>query len=264
MPPITEIKPFVEFKLLGMDGAGSGGFEGYGSVAGVLDSGGDIVEHGAFLADLPSFLGDGFIGLGHDWSGLPIGTVSEAYEDDHGLFLRGEYHSTSEAQQARQVALERIQRGKSVGLSIGFKVNPGGASTDDDGHRHLSSVKLFEVSQVNVPMLRPAGLTSVKGFGVPFDDHSEHVHAAVQEWIERAMSGLDVRLKEGRAISQARMDRMAKMRDALHGHADEITAMLTEVAPPPHKSEPILEDYSALYAGFLRAQASLNGVAIQS
>lgn len=256
-----EYKSLAEVKFSGMDGSGPGEFSGYASVAGVLDSGGDIVEHGAFLADLPQFLEHGFIGLGHDWNGLAIGTVADAHEDEHGLFLRGEYHSTDVAQQARQTAMERMQRGKSIGLSIGFKINANGAEMDDEGHRHLKSIKLYEVSQVNVPMLRPANMTEIKGFGIPFDDHSERVQVAMQEWVERALSGLDVRLKEGRAISTARMNSMAKMRDALHGHANEITAMLTECAPPP-KSEAPPEDYSALYTGFLLTQARLAGVTL--
>lgn len=264
MPPISEIKPFAEFKLLGLDGAGSGGFEGYGSVAGVLDSGGDIVEHGAFLADLPSFLGDGFIGLGHDWDGLPIGTVSEAYEDDHGLYLRGEYHSTSEAQQARQVALERIQRGKSVGLSIGFKINPGGASTDDDGHRHLSSVKLFEVSQVSVPMLRPAGLTSVKS-ETPFSAHGERVLLDLADYVARAQDRLELSAKEGRQLSAANRQKLQSLLESLGSLKplqDEIAQLLSMTEP--QKAALRIEDHSALYAGFLLTQARLNGVLIPS
>jgi HK97 family phage prohead protease len=254
-------KQFHEVKFSGMDGTGPGEFFGYASKAEELDSGNDIVDHGAFLADLPSFLGEGFFGLGHDWAALPLGTMSEAYEDDTGLYLKGEYHSTPQAQQARQVAIERMDRGKSVGLSIGFKINPGGSYVDDDGHRHLKSVRLYEVSQVNVPMLRSAGLTSVKGFGLDFEDHSEQVRVALVEWLERAMSGSDVRLKEGRAISTARMASMAKMRDALHGHAAEIQAMLDEVTPKP-KAEESPEDYSALYTGWLLTQARLNGLPI--
>lgn len=256
----NEVKPFAEFKILGMDGSGAGGFEGYASVAGVLDSGGDIVERGAFLGDLPSFLGDGFIGLGHDWDGLPIGTVSEAYEDDHGLFLRAEYHSTSEAQEARQVALERIQRGKSVGLSIGFTVNAGGASLDDNGHRHLKSVKLYEVSQVNVPMLRPSGLTSVKS-DTPFSAHGERVMLDLADYVARAQDRLELSVKEGRQLSAANRQKLAKLQESLGSLTElqqEIADLLASTEPQKAMTAP--EDYSALYAGFLLTQARLNGL----
>lgn len=245
-----EFKTFAEFKLLEGD---SGGFDGYASLFGVRDDGGDIVEAGAFKEAIPAFLRDGFISLGHDWNGLAIGTVAEVSEDARGLYIKAEYHTTPEAQNARRVAQERMGRGKSVGLSIGYDVKPGGSEMGQDGTRHLLKLGLFEVAQVNVPMLRSAGLTDVKGLGIPFDDHSDRVRVAVAEWVERARSGSDVRLKEGRAISSARRLRMAAMRDALHLHADEIEALLAETAPP----EPKAVDGQTLFLEFQRTLANL-------
>jgi len=318
---LHEYKRFAEFKLTE---SGAGGFEGYASVFGVRDDGGDIVEAGAFKDTLSRFLTDGFISMGHDWEGQSIGTISNAREDARGLYLQAEYHSTPQAQEARTIAQERMARGKSVGLSIGYEILPGGAEFSDDGTRHLLKIGLFEVAQVTVPMLRSAGMTGVKaawstsyvndlpdsafayiesggekddqGKTVPrtlrhfphhdssgapdpahvrnalaripqsdlsdsakasaeahvrkhatamdigkahdhddelsFDDHSEHVRVAVQEFGLRARSGSEIRLKEGRAISSSRRGRLADMRDALHGHANEIDALLTETAPP--------------------------------
>jgi HK97 family phage prohead protease len=260
-----ERKSFAEVKWDDLS-TGSGSFEGYASVAGVLDSGGDIVEHGAFLKDLPDFLQHGFIGLGHDWDGLPIGTVSEAHEDDHGLFLRGEYHTTPEAQQARQVAIERQQRGKSVGLSIGFKINgPEGKSMDEDGHRRLKSLKLYEVSQVNVPMLRPAGLTSVKS-ETPFSEHGTRVLGDLTDYLARAQDRLELSVKEGRTLSAANRQKLVNMLESM----GSIKALETQFADLLAMTEPqkaaVLEeskaDYSALYAGFLLTQARLLGVSI--
>jgi uncharacterized protein len=227
-----EYKAFAEVKFT--EGS-HGGFEGYASVFGVLDKGGDIVERGAFADSLSEFLEHGFIGLGHDWEGLAIGTVRDAHEDAHGLFLRGEYHSTAEAQAARIVAQERMARGKSVGLSIGYGIRADGMHTDSDGNRHLKALNLYEVSQVNVPMLRPAGLTSVKGIGLPFEDHSDNVRVAIAEWLERVRTGSDVRLKAGRAISEARRQRIAAVREALLSGATEIEALLKETEPPDTK-----------------------------
>lgn len=235
---LHEYKAFAEFKLLDDN---TGGFEGYASVFGVRDDGGDVVEPGAFKDALGAFLIDGFISLGHDWDGLAIGTVAEAQEDARGLFIRTEYHSTTLAQEARRVAQERMARGKTIGLSIGYEVKPGGAEFANDGTRHLLKLGLFEVAQVNVPMLRPAGLTGVKGFGIPFEDHSERVRVAVQEWLERARSGSDVRLKEGRAMSEARRTRIAAVKESLIAGASEIDALLLETEPRA-KEEPIVED----------------------
>jgi HK97 family phage prohead protease len=233
---LREYKAFAEVKFTGDS---HGGFEGYGSLFGVLDSGGDIVEKGAFAEDLGEFVKDGFISLGHNWEGLAIGTVKEAYEDSSGLYLRTEYHSTQLAQDARRVAQERLDRGKSVGLSIGYGVKPGGMKSGDDA-RHLTNLHLFEVAQVNVPMLRPAGLTGIKSLVLPFEEHSDNVRVAIDEWLERVRSGSDVRLKAGRAISEARRSRIAAVREALRSYADEIDALLSETEP--RADEPIVEE----------------------
>lgn len=242
---------------------GTGSFSGYASVAGVVDSGNDIVEKGAFTADLPEFLTHGFIGQGHNWDGQPIGTVAEAYEDDHGLFLRGEYHSTPQAQQVRQIAIERMQRGKSVGLSIGFKINPEGKSVDDEGHRRLSSIKLFEVSHVNVPMLRPAGLTDIKSQGTPFSEHGARVLGDLTDYLARAQDRLELSAKEGRQLSAANRQKLLKLLESLGSLKtleEEIGELLAMTDPQKTEVQP--EDYSALYTGFLLTQARLNGVTL--
>jgi HK97 family phage prohead protease len=235
-----EYKSFVEFKFLE---GGTGGFEGYGSLFGILDDGGDVVEAGAFAEAIPQFLKEGFISLGHDWDGLAIGTVADAREDARGLYIRTEYHSTADAQDARKVAQERIARGKSVGLSIGYSVAPENAAVDADGVRHLTKInRLFEVAQVNVPMLRPAGLIGVKGYGVPFDVHSDEVRVALAEWLERVRSGSDLRAeKAGRAISESRRLRIAAVRESLLAGAGEIEALLKETEPPAAVVEAVVE-----------------------
>ncbi len=80
---------------------GSGELAGYASTFSNFDSVRERVVKGAFAATLPQFLKDGFIAVGHSWDSLPIATPLEAYEDDHGLFVRAEFHSTTAAQDAR-------------------------------------------------------------------------------------------------------------------------------------------------------------------
>lgn len=275
-------KPFVEFKFLDGGPDGPGGFEGYASLYGVLDSGGDIVEKGAFARTLPAFLKDGFIGLGHDWSGLSIGTVDDAYEDDRGLFLKATYHSTPDAQAARRVAMERMERGKTVGLSIGYGIAPGGAVVKEDEHRHLTDLSLYEVSQVALPMLRPAGLTSVKGVGIDEDDETpgapqglklaEHqervclwVPSIVARWktlVSSPAQATSHEAKEGRAISTSRRERLGSLRDVLRSGADELDGLLVETAPPEPADPPKGQDGRALFAEFQRLIARQHGVAV--
>jgi hypothetical protein len=163
-----------------------------------------------------------------------------------------------------------MERGKHVGLSIGYGIAEGGATVKDDGNRHLTDLHLYEVSQVNVPMLRPAGLTAVKGAdaeglrsGLSLDDHLDAVLAAVPDVVARHRALVALRAperKEGRAISSARREKLAALRDSLRVGADDLEGLLTETAPP-EKAQPG-PDGRALYAEFQRIAARLNGVAV--
>ncbi len=136
---------------------------GYGSVFGNVDLDKDIIDHGAFADDLAEFLADGFLGWMHDWgdsSGPPVGYFLEATEDDHGLFLSARFHSTANADQVRVWAQERLAAGKSVGLSIGFRIL--GWERDAAGLRHITKAKLYEVSVVTVPANPKAQVTGIK------------------------------------------------------------------------------------------------------
>jgi len=254
--------PLAELKIQGADG-NAGSFEGYASVFGSVDSYGDTIDPGAYTDTIPQFLTRGFIGWGHDWND-PIGIVTVAREDTKGLFLGGDFHSDADAQKYRMRAKERMDAGKFMGLSIGYEAEawemrkvddpvrlPWGEFTDKV--RALTKIKLYEVSLVTVPAEQNSGLTAIKsadGFGLSFDDHSERTRVAVREWLARAKSGWDIRTKEGRAISNARRERMAAVRDALRSHADEIEALLTETAPPEKSVE-------TLYLEFQRTRALL-------
>jgi HK97 family phage prohead protease len=198
----------VEYKLFDapevkMSGDGSGFLTGYASSHQNFDSVRERVVKGAFAAGLADFMRDGFIAVGHNWSALPIATPVEAKEDDFGLKVVGEFHSTKEAQDARTVIKERLDRGKSVKLSIGYEV------LDDertDEGRLLKALKLYEWSYVTVPANHLAAVTSAKSWpasGLPFTEHSERVVSAVQEFLHRAEERTEARFKDGRILSAA-------------------------------------------------------------
>lgn len=138
--------------------AGSGSFTGYGSLFGIKDSQGDIVQPGAYVDTLPEFIQRGFIGWSHDWEN-PVATISDAHEDEKGLFIAAEFHSDPESQKARTRTMERLARGKFMGLSIGYETQD---AEFTDQARLLKRIKLFEVSLVTVPALDPAGVTAAK------------------------------------------------------------------------------------------------------
>ena len=149
----------LEIKLA--DDGTEGTIEGYGSVFGLLDRGGDIVEPGAFKASLaewrkrkqlPSMLWQ------HD-SSSPVGVWTEMVEDDRGLKVKGEL--ILDVPQAA-VARALMKRGAVKGLSIGYRTKE--AEVDrGTGARRLKKVDLWELSLVTIPMLPEAQITGVKG-----------------------------------------------------------------------------------------------------
>lgn len=238
-----------EFKL---SDAGSGEVAGYASTFHNWDSVNERPVKGAFARHLPDFLKDGFISVGHDWASLPIASPVEAFEDDHGLFVRASFHSTPAAQAARTVIKERLDRQKSVKLSIGYEV------LDDEytqEGRLLKDVKLYEYSFVTVPANSLASVTDAKG--LPLIDHSQAVLAAVDELKTRLVGLRDLRMKEGRVLSEANRKRIGGLLEALAAVTDDLNALLSATEP---KAD--VDKAKALYIEFQRIQAQLNGVSL--
>lgn len=124
-----------------------GEFEAYASIFNVRDLQDDIVTPGAFV-NLKSWLETGAVLWDHD-TARPVAVPLEARDDGIGLWVRGRFHSTADAQAARTVVVERQAAGKPYGLSIGYLPlfsRPGG-----DGTRLLVRVYLLEVSLVSIP-----------------------------------------------------------------------------------------------------------------
>jgi len=179
-----ERKEFSAEIRAGTDGGtGAGEFEGIASAFFSIDDSwwNDIVAPGAFAADLPLFLAEGFVGgLNHDWD-RPIGRPAEARETTAGLFVRARLSDTPAAREVRTL----IRDGVIGRLSIGFRIlgkehletaeeveswwaGHGYPPTDEDraksrhGARVLTRVRLYEFSPVAVPANRGAVITGWK------------------------------------------------------------------------------------------------------
>lgn len=114
-------RKFTALKDLKVSDDGPGTIEGYRSVFGVIDEGGDIVVKGAFAETLSDYLHSGFTAQAHDWDFKEaVGFPLEAYEDDHGWFVKSQFHSTPDAQAIRIKAKERMHAGKQVSFSFGY------------------------------------------------------------------------------------------------------------------------------------------------
>ncbi|HEX8221829.1 MAG TPA: HK97 family phage prohead protease [Chloroflexia bacterium] len=170
-----ERKEFTVSKLeLKGDDSGPGSFGMYLATWGNWDRVRPIPERpvkGAFAESLAAFVTDSMILWAHKDGNLPIATVRNAYEDDYGLWVEGDFHSTPEAQEVRTVMKERTERGKSVKASMGYITRKHDYVPMEDKNliaegittgRELKKIDLYEGSIVNIPANPLAAVGGVK------------------------------------------------------------------------------------------------------
>lgn len=137
----------------------NGFIEGYASVFGNVDLGGDMVMPGAFrktLSRVPK--GDIKYMDSHnvyEGTGAVVGLVKEAKEDDYGLWFRAAMSSVQRAQDIRIKTKEGILNA----ISFGYDVVK---DKMDQGNRQLLELKLWEISSVIWGMNPEAKTTAVK------------------------------------------------------------------------------------------------------
>ena len=117
-------------------------FSGYGAVFENVDSGGDIIEPGAFAKALAAGWERVKILALHNDCWLPIGKPLELREDEKGLFLKAKISDTSMGKDIKIL----LKDGVLNELSIGYE--PVVFEFDQAGIRHLKEVDLWEVSVV--------------------------------------------------------------------------------------------------------------------
>ena len=150
--------------------------EGYASLFGQEDRGGDVVEAGAYQASLKSLAAGGRkvrMLWQHDPS-EPIGVWDEVREDARGLYVKGRL--LPDVARAREAAA-LLTAGAIEGLSIGYRTLR--AKKDDAGRRRLVELELWEVSLVTFPML-PDARVGAKGES-PDDDLMRDLAAVISD-----------------------------------------------------------------------------------
>ena len=131
----------MEFKMDSYD-EGEGIFSGYGAVFENIDSGGDIIEQGAFTKTLAEGWERVKILALHSDSCLPIGRPIELREDENGLYISARISDTAMGRDVKILLKDHVLNE----LSIGY--DPVIFDYDENGIRHLREVKLWEVSVV--------------------------------------------------------------------------------------------------------------------
>ena len=196
-------------------------FSGYGAVFDNIDSGGDIIEPGAFAKALAGGWERVKILALHNDCWLPIGKPLELREDEKGLFLKAKISDTSMGKDIKIL----LKDGVLNELSIGYE--PVVFEFDQAGIRHLKEVDLWEVSVVTWAMNPEAVITDYKSA-------TEEIRRELKEG--RKIS--DARLKSLKQVSQSMKD-SARMIDAVIEEADGKKSVSRRRTPGSRKSREI-------------------------
>ncbi|WP_146345164.1 HK97 family phage prohead protease [Falsiphaeobacter marinintestinus] len=146
--------------------------EGYASLFGETDQGGDVVGKGAYARSL-AVEGKRIKMLWQHDPAQPIGVWDEVREDDRGLWVKGRLLDST--QKGREAAA-LIAAGALDGLSIGYRTKR--AVKNDKGQRLLTELELWEVSVVTFPML-PSARVAAKGHSLEAEDSLRELAAVL-------------------------------------------------------------------------------------
>ncbi|MGX9354124.1 HK97 family phage prohead protease [Roseobacteraceae bacterium S113] len=170
----------LETKFASFEGdiAVKGGLEieGYASLFGATDQGGDVVQKGAYARSLKALTAAGRavkMLWQHD-PAQPIGVWDEVREDEKGLFVKGRILDSVE--KGREAAA-LLEAGAIDGLSIGYRTKR--ATKSNTGLRLLQELELWEVSLVTFPML-PSARAQTKG-EAPLDEDLREMAAVFHD-----------------------------------------------------------------------------------
>jgi len=197
----------VEFK------AGDKGiYEGYFSIFGNQDDGGDVMMAGAFAKTIAERAARIKVLFGHDWSKL-IGPPPELQEDSKGLYAKGRLTLGSFW---GKEAWELMKDGALKEGSIGYEAVT--SDWDQRGVRFLKEVKLYEISPVPLGMNPLTEVQAVKMFRSADESTLAMLMAAIKAGARHSASD-------------------AKLIQSLHDMALDLGAMCPEKGAPKPKEE---------------------------
>lgn len=239
-------------------------FEGVAAGIGNLDRGRDVIAPGCFRGLEQDFIRDGSAMKAHAWSDTAIGWIDHAEEQKSGLLVRGTFHSTEKAQEVRTVMAERIAAGKTVGLSIGFRIEDdkwfesgedllafakgkGITGLDETEIRKcknycrliLRAKEIYEVSYAPIPMNAAAMATAVKdvfggdGSNAPLSlhDHFDAALATVEGMVGRFQRYALRKNGDGNPVNEDRLAEARELHKSLGELIDSVASLKTEEQP---------------------------------
>lgn len=198
-------------------------FSGYAAVFGNVDSGGDVIEPGAFTKTIAENQDRVKILALHNDCWLPIGRPLELREDSKGLFIKAKISDTSMGRDIKVL----LKDGVLCELSIGY--DPVVFEYDEKGIRHLKEVKLWEVSVVTWAMNQEAVITDYKDAR----DVADMVSSVVEEAAEE--------IKAGRKISGARLKALEEASASMKAATKALDSIIREARDGEKSSTPATE-----------------------
>lgn len=165
-----------------------GAFTGFASTYGNVDQGDDVVDPGAFTKTLQDRGNEVPLLWSHD-SKQPIG-LGVIEDSPNGLVVKGQLDLDT---QVGRETYSRMKKGIVKGLSIGFETVKRNVK---DGIRHLTELKLFEVSLCVFPMNEKATVSNVKAREEKDDFLTELDEAQTWSFRYQSLSALNESLCE--------------------------------------------------------------------
>lgn len=142
-------------------------FIGYASTFGNTDAYGDVILAGAFAKSVDEAKQKGawpaLLSQHGQESMTPIGVITDLYEDEKGLVIECKLASTPRGLE-NYTLMKMTPRPAIDGLSIAFTMSRDDISIKG-GIRHITNLKLHEVSLVTFPANDPARVFEVRSVG---------------------------------------------------------------------------------------------------
>lgn len=205
--PVTHEYKSFKFELESTDESGE--FSGYAAVFGNRDSGGDIIERGAFSKTIREDFDRIKILSQHSDCELPIGKPLELRGDEKGLFIRGRISDTTKGRDIQTLMKDGVLNELSIGYdAVEFDFD------SEQGVRRLKEIRLWEVSIVTWAMNDQAKIDEVKSL----------------------VEGLKTEVKAGR-ITRARLDALKPFIAVVRELAEILGPFLEPAAPEDEQTQ---------------------------
>ncbi|GIV50643.1 MAG: hypothetical protein KatS3mg038_1205 [Candidatus Kapaibacterium sp.] len=208
----------------------NGGITAYASVFDVRSEQGIIIKKGAFAPYLHQLEERGYLLWQHDLNQL-VGMITQAAEDDVGLLINAEWHTTPEAQARRTIVTERLERGLFVGVSIGFY--PTRYDYQDNGETLVvTEADIRECSIVlfpDNPLARVLVAQSMQQQLHNAADIATEAVAAIERCAERVAELRKLRAEKGKKVSAKTIDEIKSLSQQLSRIASAASSLVDDV-----------------------------------